>query len=1398
MPRASIPVVLKMVAENDPSIKRELESLEKQLEKTGEKTAEKLKAPFEQLEQATSGVSKKIREALSKEVAGAVEDTVKEFKRAGVAAGAMGKETVKAAQQTAKGVTLAEQAAAKAGETVANQVTGRIKQRAKDTAKELKDSLSSAGDFLGSTLGRFQGFLRDKLGVGRGGILGDADKLFGSGAFKRGFSFGELDLPGLEKLQTALGDKFGKLKQIVAGVAAAGVASLATLSLTLGGLGAAAISTAAKFETFEVKLETVLKSTAKAKETMRDAITLAAKTPFTVEGLIQGAVQLEVYGQRSKEILPLVADLAAGMGKRIEDTSLVVGKALSGSLEGFESLRNEYGISTAKLARYGATLDSMGRLAIKNSDSLEKTRQALLRIIAVDFGGAVERQSRTFTGAVSNLQDAVINLAADFGAPLLNFATGIVTALTGVLTFAGKIPPSLKQIGAEAALAITIFSGLGAAIGGVALAGLGLAAVFKRLAAAEVLAAIPGLTANLLGLGGGFAAVGSRAASFLLAISNTAPVVAGLTAIGLVLNSIANGINNEQLRIAEGIKAQADAFTTATNSLHTYRDALKGAGADTNQLFGPGSAEAFAKELQSTLATTDKFKLIANLRQKGLDLQGLRETSNDLEKQSDQSTRLRDLFGNNFKDGKLLTTGVSEKDRELLSNFLKEKGLTASGEKQIIEHGHGQSPTVLESLVFQDPAKAEEAIKFITEEANSLEKAKTATNALTKAYEELGLKQDALVEGSKQFELVSRVALKNKDDVQGLNVAYSEAVKRVKEAEEVLKQFGVTNVSKAEILKRLADPSIRNDPRTLQFFEDYIKAVDQADETLDLFSKREKQQVKERLNGIKFAADYENSLREGTIRKEEDELKDRAKILEKELAQVKGYAAKRIQLEQELQKVLAQINAAGPFKDPKDRQVKVGKLQDKADSLRRDLGSVDEFANLEISLNQEKQTNKKQQLTLKANQAKENLQTFVDERSNNAKDLLAEENFTGARSEITSAQEGLKGLQKANQDLINQSPELRRAFEQAFGRLDDQLRSLDKQTNTERFRQLGNAIRDALSEAETPYERLLVLGEARKLIESETARGMIAQRDSAAELTRITEQEGQIRRATLKDVEKQEKAIRGERLALLEQEKGYLEQLTAHDLERLKIIGQGVDLQKRQRDLAKEILRGKIENLRENAAEEIKQFGNKEQVQSKFAAQVLQLLRDTAAQNLQKAQQAREADDDKQRAIRRKGKIGGANSPLLTFEAAHGIDPDDPATDTNETTGVNATKIKQSEFGRKRGEKGAAPTAAEESVLAAARAGKNAQDAIVDPNKILASLGTSVDALNKTLADIKVEGKLDIAIQLSGSGAEGASVISSDGEGIGIGARTTVNGMFSDNDREGRNQSKTRGGKFGA
>ncbi len=185
----------------------------------------------------------------------------------------------------------------------------------------------------------------------------------------------------------------------------------------------------------------------------------------------------------------------AGGTKRLDDTALVVGKALSGSLEGFESLRNEYGISSAELKKYGAVLNTTGGISVRSSADLDKARQALLAIINLNFGGAIERQAQTLQGAMSNAADSIDVLFARIGDDLAPAAKLASVAFSGLVNGISGIDEGVRGAVVAGGLLSAILIGVAGASLGTVVALQALSIQLERMAAGSAAA---GLSARAL------------------------------------------------------------------------------------------------------------------------------------------------------------------------------------------------------------------------------------------------------------------------------------------------------------------------------------------------------------------------------------------------------------------------------------------------------------------------------------------------------------------------------------------------------------------------------------------------------------------------------------------------------------------------------------------------------------------------------------------------------------------------------------------------------------------------------------------------------------------------------------------------------------------------------------
>ena len=173
------------------------------------------------------------------------------------------------------------------------------------------------------------------------------------------------------------------------------------------------ISAASGFQDVQTRLVGLTGSVAEAEKAFDTFNQVAATTPFQLQDVVNAGAQLEAFGVDSKATLSAVTDLAAFMGTTATEAASSLGRAFAGGAGAADILR-ERGI--LQLIKDSQGIEDLTKL------TLPQFRQALLRAMVdpvAGIQGSSERLSKTFTGAVSNMNDAITRFAASIGEKLL-------------------------------------------------------------------------------------------------------------------------------------------------------------------------------------------------------------------------------------------------------------------------------------------------------------------------------------------------------------------------------------------------------------------------------------------------------------------------------------------------------------------------------------------------------------------------------------------------------------------------------------------------------------------------------------------------------------------------------------------------------------------------------------------------------------------------------------------------------------------------------------------------------------------------------------------------------------------------------------------------------------------
>lgn len=245
----------------------------------------------------------------------------------------------------------------------------------------------------------------------------------------------------------------------------------------IGAAGAAAIGVlaaqAGRVQQLQVAFETMLGSAEKAKEMIEELSNFASRTPFTLPGVERSAQQLLAVGFAAEEVIPtlkMVGDVAAGLSLGEDGLQrLIVNLGqirAQGKLTGRE-LR-DFAVNGVPLLdelakMFGKTKAQIMEMVSAGQISDKAVTQAFRNMSGEGgrFANLMDKQSRTFLGAMSNMQDSLTRLARVLGEPLIAPLTAAATHVAKLAEKVGdftKAHPKITEFVAKVALLTTAFA----------------------------------------------------------------------------------------------------------------------------------------------------------------------------------------------------------------------------------------------------------------------------------------------------------------------------------------------------------------------------------------------------------------------------------------------------------------------------------------------------------------------------------------------------------------------------------------------------------------------------------------------------------------------------------------------------------------------------------------------------------------------------------------------------------------------------------------------------------------------------------------------------------------------------------------------------------------------------
>lgn len=210
-----------------------------------------------------------------------------------------------------------------------------------------------------------------------------------------------------------------------------------------------------QFQQTEMAFKTMLQSEEKADALMKQLIRTAAITPFGVEDVTEGAKQLLAFNIAAEDVnktLIGLGDVAAGMGLNLKDLVMLYGTTIAkgkmDTMDLYQFLNRGIPIADEIAKVMGLDVTNAIKEVQKQIKAGKVTSDVFIQAIqnmsaeGSKFGGLMEAQSKTITGQISNIKDAIEQMFNELGKSqegVINTGLGVVSTLVENWKTVGKV-----------------------------------------------------------------------------------------------------------------------------------------------------------------------------------------------------------------------------------------------------------------------------------------------------------------------------------------------------------------------------------------------------------------------------------------------------------------------------------------------------------------------------------------------------------------------------------------------------------------------------------------------------------------------------------------------------------------------------------------------------------------------------------------------------------------------------------------------------------------------------------------------------------------------------------------------------------------------------------------------
>lgn len=210
-----------------------------------------------------------------------------------------------------------------------------------------------------------------------------------------------------------------------------------------------------QFQQTEMAFKTMLQSEEKADALMKQLIRTAAITPFGVEDVTEGAKQLLAFNVAAEDVnktLIGLGDVAAGMGLNLKDLVMLYGTTIAkgkmDTMDLYQFLNRGIPIADEIAKVMGLDVTNAIKEVQKQIKAGKVTSDVFIQAMqnmsaeGSKFGGLMEAQSKTITGQISNIEDAIEQMFNELGKSqegVINTGLGVVSTLVENWKTVGKV-----------------------------------------------------------------------------------------------------------------------------------------------------------------------------------------------------------------------------------------------------------------------------------------------------------------------------------------------------------------------------------------------------------------------------------------------------------------------------------------------------------------------------------------------------------------------------------------------------------------------------------------------------------------------------------------------------------------------------------------------------------------------------------------------------------------------------------------------------------------------------------------------------------------------------------------------------------------------------------------------